>query len=202
MSAFLGPIHHWLYNKIQFQEALIQSLLETAAREGWGAVSAEKLDAACGKADLRPLEESIDTGNIHGWLQQKIGVIESRLAFLVTHLLKEEPSRIEGLKQAAYRFGENYPLEAGLGADAAFKALGDILLDGMPCDHVNRVVEQGEEKTVWQQTQCVHQMHWEQAGGEVSVYYALRAQIIKGMLAQSGLRFYAAGNGEFEIGKD
>ena len=28
MSAFLGPIHNWLYNKIKFQDELIQCILQ------------------------------------------------------------------------------------------------------------------------------------------------------------------------------
>lgn len=201
MSAFLGPIHYWLYNKIQLQEELIRSFLETAAQEGWNTVSGEKLDAACGKADLRPLEDIIDQGNIHGWLHQRIGASEIRLAFLVTELLKEDPSRITKLKQVAYRFGENHSLEDGVGADDALTFLEGTLLDGMPCDHVNRIIEHGEDRVAWQQTQCVHHEYWERVGGDISAYYALRAQIIEGILAHSNLSFCAAGNGEFEIRK-
>ena len=35
MSAFLGPIHHWLYGKIQLQEALIRKIAEEAEKKGW-----------------------------------------------------------------------------------------------------------------------------------------------------------------------
>ena len=35
MSAFLGPIHFWLYNKIRFQEDLIDALCARAVSEGW-----------------------------------------------------------------------------------------------------------------------------------------------------------------------
>ena len=27
MSAFLGPIHHWLYNKVQWHEELLEDIL-------------------------------------------------------------------------------------------------------------------------------------------------------------------------------
>jgi len=202
MSAFLGPIHFWLYHKIQLQEELICRILETAARKDWNLVSAEKLDTVCGKSDMRPLESVIDQRNIHGWLHHRIDISEMRLAFLVTELLKEDSSRLAILKQTAYRFGERNPLEYGISADGAFKALEDSLLDGMPCDHVNRIIEHGENKVVWQQTQCVHHLCWEQTGGDVSVYYALRAKMIDGMLMHSGLRFYTARNNEFKIIKE
>ena len=36
MSAFLGPIHHWLYGKIQLQEAIIARIAAEAEAQGWG----------------------------------------------------------------------------------------------------------------------------------------------------------------------
>lgn len=202
MSAFLGPIHFWLYHKIQLQEELIGSILETARREDWTLVSAEKLDTTCGKSELRPLESVIDQGNIHGWLQHRIGITERRLSFLVTELLKEDPTRLATLEQAAYRFGEKHSVESGIRATAAFKILEDTLLDGMPCDHVNCILEQEPNKVVWQQTTCVHRVYWEEAGGDISVYYALRTKMIEGMLIQSGLRFYTRRTNEFAIMKE
>lgn len=103
MSAFLGPIHYWLYHKIELQEELIDNILEGAKQEGWNTLSADQLNTACGSADMRPLEEVIDQGNIHGWLQQRIGVSEVRLAYLVTVLLKEDVSRLDILKRSAWR---------------------------------------------------------------------------------------------------
>ena len=35
MSKFLGPVHFWLYRKIQFQESLIDALISYAVQEGW-----------------------------------------------------------------------------------------------------------------------------------------------------------------------
>ena len=119
MSAFLGPIHHWLYHKIQFQEEWIQSILNAAEQNGWGSF-AEKLDADCGPADLRSLEESIDQGNIHGWLQQKIHVEEARFAVLVTELLKADASRISELEEISFRFGQSHSVPEGTDAAGAF----------------------------------------------------------------------------------
>lgn len=200
MSAFLGPIHHWLYHKIQFQEEWIQSILNAAKQNGWGSL-ADKLDADCGPADLRPLEESIDQGNIHGWLQQKIHVEEGRFAALVTELLKADASRISELEQVSYRFGQSHAVPQGTDAAGAFQLFGDTLLDGMPCDHVNQVVEREEDHVVWRQTQCLHHEFWEQVGGDVAVYDALRARMIEGMLFGSGLAFSAGGDGRFTIRK-
>ncbi len=199
MSAFLGPIHYWLYRKIQLQEALIDHILDTAAQAGWDTLSAEKLNTVCGGADLRPLEDVIDQGNIHGWLHQKIGVSEVRLAYLVTELLKADASRLDTLKASAYHFGERHAMLSSVDANAAYKMLEDTLLNGMPCDHVNRLLEQGTDRVVWQQTQCVHRDYWARVGGDVAVYNALRTQMIEGMLAHSTLRLQVLENNKFEI---
>ena len=199
MSAFLGPIHYWLYHKIELQEKLIDNILEGAKQEGWNTLSADQLNTACGSADMRPLEEVIDQGNIHGWLQQRIGVSEVRLAYLVTVLLKEDVSRLDILKQSAYHFGERHALESAINAKEAFKVLEDTLLNGMPCDHVNMILEQDVNRVFWQQTRCVHDDYWNKIGGDISVYYELRTQIIKGMFAHSPLKFQALEGNKFEI---
>ena len=199
MSAFLGPIHYWLYHKIQLQEELIDSILETAGQEGWDTLSAEKLNTACGAADMRPLEDIIDQGNIHGWLHQRIGTSETRLAYLVAALLKADTSRLGALKQSVYRFGERHALESDTDANTAYKILEDTLLNGMPCDHVNRILEQGDDRVVWQQTKCVHREYWDRVGGDIAVYNTLRARIIEGMLSHSALRFQALENDQFEM---
>ena len=64
MSAFLGPIHYWLYNKIRFQEDLSDSILEAAKAKGWD--ESGKLQENYTICELKPLEELIDLADIHG----------------------------------------------------------------------------------------------------------------------------------------
>lgn len=199
MSAFLGPIHYWLYHKIELQEQLIDNILESAKQEGWNTLSADQLNTVCGSADMRPLEEVIDQSNIHGWLQQRIGVSEVRLAYLVTVLLKEDASRFDIIKKSAYHFGKSHALESGINAKEAFKALEDMLLNGMPCDHVNIILDQEVNRVFWQQNRCVHVEYWNKIGGDVAVYYELRTQIIQGIFAHSPLKFQALEGNKFEI---
>ena len=78
MSAFLGPIHFWLYNKIQFQENLIDELVAYVTAKGWS----DKADQYV-STDRRKLDEVIDEANIHGWLQSRIHDAEGRYAALV-----------------------------------------------------------------------------------------------------------------------
>ena len=59
MSAFLGPIHYWMYGKIQAQEELIRCLAAKAAEENWAADLEEYLNF-----EDRSLDAIIDGDNI------------------------------------------------------------------------------------------------------------------------------------------
>lgn len=132
MSAFLGPIHFWLYNKIQFQESLIDELIRYAADQGW---SDGDLADKYGSKDRRKLDEVVDESNIHGWLQLRIHDAGGRYAALVLDVAGNQEDRLTALKKAAYDFGTSQHLSAAT-APEAFHRLDDLLLDGMPCDQV------------------------------------------------------------------
>ncbi len=201
MSAFLGPIHYWLYNKVMLQEQLIQEILKASSEKQWNPALEETVDTAYGKADNRSLESIIDQTNIHGWLQEKITQSELRLAFLVTKILEEDQGRMAELKQIAYDFGQAHPVSEGMSADDAYKVLNDSLLDGMPCDRVNEIQETGKEQVKWRQNSCVHQDYWDQVDGDIAVYYELRNEIIEGMLSNSNLTYIVKDNREYAIEK-
>lgn len=55
MSAFLGPIHYWLYEKIQKQESLTQRILQAGVPEQERPGILQTLGDACGKVETRPL---------------------------------------------------------------------------------------------------------------------------------------------------
>ena len=99
MSAFLGPIHFWLYNKIRFQEDLIDALCVRAVSEGW---LTEEDTQQFVSTDRRELQDAIDESNIHGWLQGRIHDGEGRYAALVTTLLQEDANRLQTLKDVAF----------------------------------------------------------------------------------------------------
>ena len=56
MSKFLGPVHFWLYRKIQFQESLIDALISYAVQEGWNDEDLTRYSCQ----DRRQLDEIID----------------------------------------------------------------------------------------------------------------------------------------------
>lgn len=192
MSAFLGPIHFWLYNKIQFQENLIDELVAYVTAKGW-----------CDKAeqyvstDRRKLDEVIDEANIHGWLQSRIHDAEGRYAALVIDAAGDDAEKFDALKQAAHDFGVKQGLQAAT-APEAFHRLDDLLLDGMPCDQVNRVRESDDARIAWDRTIDLHSEFWQGHGDR---YYALRQALVDGLLSATDYALENPAEGQYEIVK-
>ena len=186
MSAFLGPIHYWVYNKILVGENIQKDVLEFAKNRGINVDSIKsKAYEKYGEPDYSNLEDVIDEGNIHGWLQGRIDSLEYRLASIVTDILKEN-IKIEEIKEVFKSNGkevfENIE-DKSLSADGLFKVIFDNLVEGMPCDRVNLVEEESDEKVVWITTTCVHKRFWDAVGGDVNNYYILKDGWIEGFVS-------------------
>lgn len=154
MSAFLGPIHHWLYGKIQLQEAIIARIAAEAEAQGWS--TGDKPAADYVKEETRPLDELIDTMNIHGWLQGRIHDAEGRYAQLVSALLHNNEGLLPRLEDLAREVGRDRALGADADASAIYRAFEDAFLNGMPCDRVNNVTDQNPDAFTWDQTEDLH----------------------------------------------
>ena len=194
MSAFLGPIHYWLYNKILLQEELTRDIAEFALQNNL--INENNYSYA----DARPLEEIIDTQNIHGWLQERIHSAEGRYAELITLLLKDIDCLAQ-LKQTAFNFGKNHPISENANSADAYKIYNDSFVNGMPCDGVNKVTEQENDCVLWEETLDVHSSYWESVGGNAENYYILRAEAFKGMLDKTDLAFSELSPKHYGIGR-
>ena len=60
MSAFLGPVHFMLYNKIQRQNDLLNEIIKASDENKWVDDLAGKLKESCGENETAPLETVID----------------------------------------------------------------------------------------------------------------------------------------------
>ena len=81
MSAFLGPVHFMLYNKIQRQNELLNEIINASEENHWVNGIAEQLKEKCGENETAPLETVIDESAIHNWLNNQVSIAESRMAF-------------------------------------------------------------------------------------------------------------------------
>lgn len=199
MSAFLGPIHHWLFNKIQFQDQMVENVIAYAETFGKEDNLREQLRLKYGELEKQPLEDIIDGSNIHGWLQDRVIVVENRLAELVVDLLAADPERIKDLKRIFFESGKEKSAAGIDSADMIYRFLSDNLLDGMPCDRANKVITEEDDHALWVRNTCVHKPYWDAVGGDISLYYDLRASLIEGMLYGSNFEYIRTDENTNEI---
>ncbi len=182
MSLFLGYIHHLMYEKILFQEELLENLLELL--DGDEKIKLSKdLDKEF-PIERGDLKDIIDEGNIHGWLDERVRRSENRLAKTVAASLKNFD--IEELKSRFNDFGKSY--EAGESPEEAFKFITSKFLDGMPCDHSLMIVKNEEDEFVFKIARDLHRDIW---GNYINpdYYWDLRDAFISGSLENSGLQY-------------
>lgn len=200
MSAFLGPIHYWLYNKIQLQQQLVDEIYVLGEKNGLSLK--DECNTRFGDFENKPLEEMIDHGNIHGWLQERVAQVEYKYAYSVTKLLENNPeskallmtiSKDKGIDLAIV-VKEYIPNAIGI-----YKVITDNLLDGMPCDHANKVIKQSENEVTWIRETCVHRSYWEEVGGDINIYYELRDAWIGGLVKELGYTFEKADLNTYSI---
>ena len=194
MSAFIGPIHYWLYGKIilvnQRQEYLLEKVSEmcgATADELW-----DQVTQSCGEPlPDRDLAELIAHDNIHGWLQRQINLAESREASFIKELTDTCGGAAEDLigrafsehgKQtgAAANQTGRYDLES---AEGILKALNDYYLNGMPCDAGDCVIS-------------LHQPNWRRAGVDESAMRGYYELWLKGFVQAANSQFLYALDGE------
>lgn len=187
MSLFLGKIHYWLFNKILWFEKLEDKIINLAKEEGF---EVEKLGTEIQnkygeKLPNKPLEELIDTSNIHGWLQNQIHCAERRMAAWTKLLVEADEkkySKLEEIYKSQGVVAANEIKSQGKSPSTPedlFNCINDYILDGMPCDRVNEVICKDEDKIEWVQRICVHKDIWEEVGCNVDYFYDLRNTWIK-----------------------
>ena len=198
MSLYLGKIHYWLFNKIVWFEGLEKEIEKVITAEGlplneWK----EEIYSKYGEpTENKPLEEMIDTSNIHGWLQSKITSAEGRHAAFVTRGFEKLGEKFLNLVKEVYRAqGVNAAkeyLETGEGVDSPgeiFTALNNYILDGMPCDRANEILENLENKLSWETTTDVHGNYWRKENGDVQWFYDVRDYWIKSFVENLNKKF-------------
>ena len=201
MSKFLGKIHYWLYDKIKLHEELIQNIVDTAQKNGYNSESLVKESyLKYGFPVTGLLENEIDHSNIHGWLQEKIKSVESRLAYVVTELLKSDTVKKEDVCNVFYKNGENIIKKLGINEGSPedfFNLIFNYMLEGMPCDRGNEIIKSNETTVEWKNTTDLHKSYWDEALGDVNNYYHLRDSWINGFLNGSGTgyKYTRADNG-------
>lgn len=191
MSRFLAPIHFWLFNKIRYHEELEKEVIK-GFRENFGDDVNNMEEANIKKYGERipdmPLDELIDTNNIHGWLQERITIAETRQAAILANLFEKYKDHGTLLAKNIYKKNG-----IALGQDARSKhdvstpediynALNNYILNGMPCDNVSSIKVSEKDYLEYIETRCLHKGYWIKAGAEPRVMYDLRASWTAGFV--------------------
>jgi len=171
----IGPIHNWVFNKIKFQESEVAELLQLS--------DGLNVDAA-GVVEEGNLSDFPQITNIHGFLQQRIIFTEQRLALAVETLLEKGIS-LDTIKTTLYNFGKNHAIEASLNASEAYKKLGTLLVNGMPCDRVETLLSDNTDEVTYQENTDIHSTYWTNK----ALYQELKDVLIEGLLSQTSLQY-------------
>lgn len=180
MSLFLAPIHQIMFNKIQYLDSLTKDLMDEDL--------AQETNRQFKILEEGKLEDLIDTSNIHGWLQERVLLVEDRLAYVSSQLVLagKEEFVLDSFRQAgkALHFTGG-PLEA-------YQKMEETFLDGMPCDRVNEVLDHSEDSLSWIVQEDVHSIHY-QYGVEGNLYHKMRGAWFQGLLSQTDLKLEVQG---------
>lgn len=182
MSLFLGRIHYIMYDKILFQEQILDNLLNFLEEEKRNELKKD-LDEEF-PLEKGNLEDIIDESNIHGWLNERVIRSENRLAKAVSILLKDLD--LEKLKNKFFEIGKNY--KAGEAPMEVFSFITSKFLDGMPCDHALAILKNDEDEFVFTVLSDVHKNIWKDYVSP-EIYWVLRDSFILGSLNSSDLKF-------------
>lgn len=184
MSAFLAPIHFWMYDKILIAQELTFKLEEKFLNKE----EREEVESLFPGLYSKDLEEVIDQSNIHGWLHTAVSNVEIRFAYIVKTLLDRGIS-LEEIKKVAFEYGKTFPEQEVSSLKDAYELLMDILLDGLPCDVSISVTREEENELEFVLYNDIHKQYFNEFNLEVSLYHEIREAFVNGIFERYSLKY-------------
>lgn len=184
MSAFLAPIHFWMYDKILIAQELTFKLEEKFLNKE----EREEVESLFPGLYSKDLEEVIDQSNIHGWLHIAVSNVEIRFAYIVKTLLDKGIS-LEEIKKVAFEYGKTFPEQEVSSLKDAYELLMDILLDGLPCDVSISVAREEENELEFVLYNDIHKQYFNEFDLEVSLYHEIREAFVNGIFERYSLKY-------------
>ncbi|SDH97387.1 hypothetical protein SAMN05421493_10667 [Pseudobutyrivibrio sp. 49] len=183
MSAFLGPIHSLMYNRIITLQQVINALADLSKVEGWNADVDDYVIQ-----EFPPIEEVVDLSNIHASLFGMVDGAEKRFAGVVSAIARENYERLEKIEATVKSVGESMKIEGVNSPEEACARLQEILLDGMPCDRASMVNQYADGSCEIIRTMDLHSSYFEEAGLDGDLYYQLLKSFVTGLFADSEVK--------------
>ncbi|SFN40588.1 hypothetical protein [Proteiniclasticum ruminis] len=191
MKEKLAPIHFIQHQRIHLQEQLESYLAGKFGMEK----KLNDLENHHGtpSTDVM-LSDQIDHDNIHGWLEGHLIANEKRLSELLAEIMND--TNLSALHEAYNGFGHNLgatlkPSVSVQNGEELYQLLQSVLLDGMPCDKVNKLVDASEHHLVFSSLKDLHAPYYENAGLSPALYHELRKSFLDGFLKELNLGTYS-----------
>lgn len=176
MSLVLGPVHNWMYKKIKTTEAR-EAFIVNVLKGKYGQDADDILNTIYDKHPLSDKEASLEEilGNtpIHQGIQNLIVNVETRESVVIAAFCEKYGDDAKELViKAAHghgvECGKKAVVERGTSGDCtalkAFELIQSYFCDGMPCDRGAQAQSEGNVRTTWNHTECVHEQYWKDAG--------------------------------------
>lgn len=186
MSAFLGPIHNWLFKKIVNMEKRAFAIASTMQNNGKADIAESKIKEYGQKLEGADLAALVGDSSIHQSLYGLISKVEVFEASLVAEAGDGFEKIIQAVEDHGRKSGELAVAEQGDGpADLAAinKYVNDNQLEGMPCDPGAEVAPLDENRTAYRHTACNHIPNWQYTDCPPSKLCAVHNAWLKGFIS-------------------
>lgn len=174
------------FNKIKLVDAMAFQIASYGVQNGNDTLL-DRIDLSCGAIPEGEFEQVIDLSAPHQFLTLYMQIAEKRFAMAVTELLNMNEGFYKPLEDFMEQVGRDMKIPAVSDMDQALNIYDSFVLDGMPCDETKEVLEKSSSKIIWTKLMDTHQDNWNKVGGDLSVYYQLLQDFIKGLFAESGI---------------
>ncbi|QQK08268.1 hypothetical protein [Miniphocaeibacter halophilus] len=192
MSSFLGFIHYEMFRKIQFQNFIVDKILNIAKLHGYNYIVDNTNEL--GVLEEGNLEDIIDIKNIHGWLQERVGLVERKFALVTSQLISENPLLTEEIRFLMYKLGKEE--KDYRNPKEAYELINSKFLDGMPCDKAIGIIEEKENLISYKVVTDMHLNFWNK---NEKLYWDLRNEYINGVLSNSDYKLCELSKDYYEI---
>ncbi|MBO1263900.1 hypothetical protein J3A84_02430 [Proteiniclasticum sp. SCR006] len=190
MKEKLAPIHFVQHNRIKIQENLETFLIDLFGLQD---VDAHLIDIHGPRTSEEALEIQIDHDDIHGWLESHLVANEKRLSMLSREILKshDEPALLLAHAEYGKRLAESLKEKIQFSnGEQLYGYLNTVMLDGMPCDKINEMVEAGERHLVWKSRRDLHSRYYEEQNLPEGLYPNLRRSFLASFLTSLDVSFF------------
>ncbi len=198
MSAFLGPIHYWLFNKILRVEGRAFAMASAMESNGKAEIARSKIEEYGQRLAGADLAELVEGNSIH---QSLYGLI-SKVEVFEASLVEAAGDDYEIVKKAAEENGKEAAEKAVAkeGArpedlESIYRFINDSQLEGMPCDPGAEVEPLDANRLAYRHIACNHISNWEYTNCPSSKMCGINNAWLKGFI--SGLN----GDAEYTVEK-